>query len=195
MNHNSKCVLKIASALLLLCIGIALVCYLFVYDKGKAQLYQPQLNYRFLQTQMERIHPVSEDLSDEITVTQTGFKGILSYSCTKSTVDEIKEDFQYLSRNEYEGTHITFPDDSYEIYVGLARYTPIIDAWRYGWWDYEGNIYAQKNGKTAAEGKPNYRNYFHYTIRKKDVKISLAIYCNTDDAEKALAAAIECLNR
>lgn len=194
MKINSKYILKV-SILLLLISTITMSTLWFLYDKGKPQTYQPQLGYKFLQAQIERINSIGENSYGETTMAQDGVKGIIVYSFSKNAGEEIQDYFKQLSRNEYDGVHYTFPDDSREIYVGSARYTPMIESIGYGWWSYEGNIYAMRNGKTAAEGKPNYRNYFSFTIRKNDELFSVWIYCNTSNAEKALSVSIDCINK
>lgn len=42
-------------------------------------------------------------------ITKDGFKGILGYNCTKSSIDEIKNVFAQLTRNDIDGEHIVFP--------------------------------------------------------------------------------------
>lgn len=189
MKQDSKRIWIIAILLGIIVLGA--VVYLFLIDRNNPRVYHPQVDYRFLQEKIPQLPSLTEDLSGEATVSQNGFKGILVYHASKSSVSEIKEHFTHLSKNPYDGTHITFPNDEYEIFVGDARYTPNIQAWGYGWLHYKGNIYAQQNGKDAAEAKPNFHNCFDFTIRKADEAFSFTVYCNKHSAEAALSAAID----
>ena len=194
MKRFSNRALVIVTVILLTFVIIGMVIFLFVFDRNKPQIYQPQVDYRFLQNEIERLDSFAGNLSGEVTVSQGEFKGIIAYDRSENSVAEIKEYFSYLSRNPYYGTHITFPNDDYEIFISEARYTPIVQALGYGWLHYEGNLYAQRNGRDAAEGKPNFRNCFNFTIRKADEQFVFTVYCNTSDAEKALTEAIDYVN-
>ncbi len=194
MKRLSNRELTIIAVVLLMLAVIGVVIFLIVFDKNNPQFYQPQIDYRFLQSEIERLDSSAKNLSGEETVSKDGFKGIIVYGCLESSAAEIKEYLSYLSRNPHYGTHITFPNDDYEIFVSEARYTPIVRAWGYGWLHYEGNLYEQRNGRDAADGKPNFRNYFSFTIRKADEQFAFTVYCNTSDAEKALSEAINCMN-
>lgn len=189
-RFSNRAWIVVAAILLTLAI-IGMVIFLFAFDRNNPQLYHPQIDYRSLQNEIGRLAPLSKELSGEAIVSQDGFEGIIVYDRSKSSVAEIKEYLAYLSRNPYDGTHITFPNDDYEIFVSAARYTPIVQAWGYGWLHYEGNLYARRNGRDAAEGKPNFRNCFNFTIRKADEQFVFTVYCNTSDAEKALTEAID----
>ena len=168
--------------------------YLFIYDMRRPSRYQPQMDASFLQTELERLHPTAADSADEVLIEQEGFEGILSYGCSIESVDDIKDYFAYISRNPYDGEHITFSDDSYEIFVSRAYYMPMIKAMGHGWLHRDGNIYAFRNGEEEAEDKPNFRNCFIFTIRKGDNQFVLNMYCNTDSAENALSQAIDYIN-
>lgn len=194
MKRFSNRALIIIAVVLLMFAVIGMVIFLIVFDKNNPEFYQPQVDYRFLQNEIERIDSFDKNISGEATVSQGRFKGLIAYSHAESSVAEIKEHLSYLSRNPHYGTHITFPNDDYEIFISEARYTPIVKAWGYGWLHYEGNLYAQQNGRDAADGKPNFRNYFSFTIRKADEQFVFTVYCNTSDAEKALLEAINCIN-
>ena len=194
MKRFSNRALIIVTVILLTFAIIGMVIFLFVFDRNKPQHYQPQVDYRFLQNEIERLDSFAERLVGEATVSQGNFKGIIAYDRSESSVAETKEYFSYLSRNPYYGTHITFPNDNYEIFISEARYTPIVEALGYDWLHYRGNLYAQKNGRDAAEGKPNFRNYFSFTVRKAEELFVFTIYCNTSDAEKALSEAVNCMN-
>ena len=52
-------VIVIVSLLILAVAGT--VYYLFVYDKHKPRLYQPQMTYSFLQAEIERLEPIAEN--------------------------------------------------------------------------------------------------------------------------------------
>lgn len=194
MKRFSNRALVIVTVVLLAFVIIGMVIYLFVFDRNKPQSYQPQVDYRFLQNEIERLDSFAENLSGEATVSQGEFKGIIAYGCLESSAAEIKKYFSYLSRNPYYGTHITFPNDDYEIFISEARYTPIVKAWGYGWLHYKGNLYAQQNGRDATDEKPNFRNRFSFTVRKSDELFVFTVCCNTSDAEKALSEAVNCMN-
>lgn len=150
------------------------------------------MRYSFLQSEIERLESLGENTELEISIEESNFKGIVQIGYSKSSAKEIKDYFKYLSRNNgIDGTYITFPDETYEIFVEKARYNSIIETLGYSWWDKTGNLYATFNGKEKAEGKPNYRNRFNFVIRKNDEQFSFTVYCNTNDAEKALSVVID----
>ena len=169
MKQKNLSVLKIVLIVLTVEVVLSGMYYLLVYDKNKPFMYNPKLSRIVLEEEIKNIEPMTEEISGEIMITQDDFKGILIYGCSKKTSDEISESFGYLD-SDIRYTHIVFPDDSYEIYVRDVQYEDIIDAWQYGWWDYQGNMYARRYGKEAAKDKPNYRYYYHL----KSIIISFA---------------------
>ena len=194
MNKIFKRVLIITVAVAVLATGIGLSSYLFYFDRRKPQVYQPQVETAFLLSQIERIESVDDDIDGEVLLSQDGFNGILVYSYSEQSAQDIDDCFKQLSLNKFDGELITFPENSCQIFVHSARYTPIVEALGYGWLHYDGNVYATRNGRAAAKDKPNYRNFFCFTIGKDNGLCYLQIYCNTSDAEKALKQAIDYIN-
>ena len=194
MNKIIKRVLIVTVAVAVLATGIGLGCYLFYFDRRKPQVYQPQVETTFLLSQIERIESVDDDINGEAMLSQDGFKGILIYSYSDQSAQDIDDCFEQLSQNELDGELITFPENSCQVFVHSARYTPVVKALGYGWLHYDGNAYATRNGRESAKGKPNFRNYFCFTVGKDNGLYYLQIYCNTDDAERALKQAIDYIN-
>ncbi len=175
-------------------VAVCLVAFAFVgyllHDRKKDAFYFPDMDYRTLPNYIVQLPKVSEPLSGEDVVSVDGFEGIIGYSCSVSSAEDIQAYFTENLWNTYDGTHYTFPNDSYEIFVHEARYMPVLRAWGHNWMHRDGNLYEKINGKDAAEGKPNFRNYFKFTIRKEDAMYTFTVFCNTDDAETALAEGI-----
>ncbi|MBO5097009.1 MAG: hypothetical protein J6B96_01690 [Agathobacter sp.] len=194
MKHKYLLVLKIVLIVLIVEVVLSGMYYLFVYDANKPRQYEPQLSSRFLEMQIEKIEPLTEDYIDEVMISQDDFKGILGYYCYKDASDEMDGFVGYLEYCGGSYTHIVFPDDSYEICVGTVIYENIIDAWQYGWWDRDGNRYADINGEDAAKGKPNYRYHYRFVVRNNNDIYSMEAFCNTDDAEKVFSVCVENMN-
>ena len=193
MKHKYLSVLKIVLIVLIVEVVLGGMYYLFVYDKNKPIVFAPELHRIVLEEEIKKMEPLTEDMSGELMIKQDYFEGLLVYGAGKHTPDEIEETLGYMdSREDY--THIVFPDDSYEIYVRYVEYTDIIDAWQYGWWDRDGNRYADIFGDDAAKGKPNYRYYHRFWLRKNTDTYYMEVFCNTGDAEAVFSACVEKLN-
>lgn len=61
---------------------------------------------------------------------------------------------------------------STEVAICDIRYTHMKDALGYGWWAYQGNLYAERYGKENAKGKPNYRYQVEIFIQKEEIRIN-----------------------
>lgn len=181
---------------------IAAAYYLFIYDRKKDKWYIPQMDYVFMQNQLRTLALPDEYTYGEAQLSNGDFEGLLLYNCSVSSAEEIHAYFRENFWNSYEGTYYTFPTDiyssentlEYEAFVGEARYTPIVQAWGHGWMHYDGNLYEKRYGEEAAKDKPNYRNYFTFTLRKNDAMYDFSVYCNNDDLELAFAEAIRYFN-
>lgn len=193
MKHKYLSVLKIVLIVLIVEVVLGGMYYLFVYDKNKPIVFAPQLHRIVLEKEIKKMEPLTEDISGELMIQQDDFEGILVYGAGKNTPDEIEETLGYLD-SEVGYTHIVFPDESYEVYAHYVEYTDIIDAWQYGWWDRDGNRYAFIYGEDAAKGKPNYRYYYQFWVRKDSDTYFMRIFCNTEDAEKVFSVCVERLN-
>lgn len=187
-------ILRIVIMLFLISV-IGIGYYLFIYDMNKPREYQPQIEGSFLQTEIKRLAPVITEKREEVIIEQNGFKGIVNWGCAKGSIEEIQEYIQFVIDFRYPyGEHFVFEEDSSEIVVWDARYTPLAEAWGYGWWSYEGNLYEKFHGREKAAEKPNFRNLFSFTIRREDEQFQLYIFCDTESAEKALSETIDYIN-
>lgn len=183
--------------LVILCFFVAgALWYLFDYDKGRPQRYIPQLEQTFLESELQRLDPDAVNPTSEIILRKNGFHGILSYAVTEGDAEELSETLQALAANPLDGTYIPLPGGVCDMFVGVAHYTPMVKAAGYGWWDNHtnSNPYARTFGKDAAKGKPNYRNHFHFVIRKGEKLFGIHVFCNKRNAEKALSEAITGIN-
>ena len=195
MKQKHLSVLKIVLIVLVVEIVLAGIYYIFVYDQNRPSWYQPQLSSRFLEMKIEEIKPLTEDMAGEIILSQDDFEGIFGYGCSKDGLDGLDGYLNYVEHFGGGCTHIVFPNDSYEIYVADVVYENIIDAWQYGWWDRDGNRYADVHGDEAAKGKPNYRYHYRFLVRKDNDIYSMEAFCNTDDAKKVFSICVENINK
>lgn len=170
--------------------------YLFVYDRYEKSLtYSPEIEISFLESETERLLPIKENNSVEEVIKDGRFKAVFILNCSKSSVDEIKENIDSIMKWHYKDRqHFSFNDSS-EIVIWEAHYTPIVKALGHGWWYSDGNEYERLYGEEKAEGKPNFRNHFCFTIRKNDEQFFFDIFCNTNDAEKAFSKAVDYINQ
>ena len=172
------------------CLIAAILVIDLLRDRERASVYFPNMDYQTLPNYIVQLPDISEPVNGEDVVSKDGFKGIVRYTCSVSSAEEIKAEFTENLWNPNEGTHYTFPNDSYEIYIHSARYMPILRAWGHNWMHRNGNLYEKVNGKGTGDGLPNFRNSFRFTIRKEDTVYYFCVFCNTDDPETALAQAI-----
>lgn len=177
-----------------ICVIVFCITGYFWRDQNKNTHYFPDMEYRDLPNHIVQLPNISESIQGEDLISCDDFEGLIAYDCSASSAEEIKAYFANELWDKYKGTHYTFPNDSYEIFVHEARYMPILRALGHNWMHYEGNLYEEINGKEMAKDKPNFRNYFKFTIRKKDTLYTFTVFCNTDDAEIALAESIRYLN-
>ncbi len=161
-------------------VAVCIVATIFVCDllrdRKRDTVYFPDMDYRTLPNYIVQLPDVSEPLQGEDVVSKDGFEGVIYYNCSVSSAEEIKADFAENYWNPIDGTHYTFPNDSYEIYVHSARYMPIVRAWGHNWMHRNGNLYEKVNGKGTGEDLPNFRNYFRFTIRKEDTMYYFSIF-------------------
>jgi len=195
MKCNYKRVLIITLLVFILISIVGSALYLFVYDANKPRMYQPEMDKVFIQDEIERLETTfNSEFHDEVIIENSDFEGILLYNCSVSSVEEIKEYIQVFSKSEYNGRHISFKNDSYEMYIANARYMPIIKALGHNWLHYRGNLYQRYYGKEEAQGKPNYRNQYIFVIRKDNYRFIFNVFCKETDAEKALSTAVTHIN-
>lgn len=168
--------------------------YLFKYDRGKPGIYAPQIHKYFLEEDIKKIEPLTENLSGELMISEEDFEGILVYGAGKSTPESIEEKKEYYNA-QYDYIHFVFADDSYEVYVKDVWYTSIIESWQYGWWDRHGNMYALHYGHDAAKDKPNYRYLYEFWIIKNNDSYYMRVFCNNDHATTVFSACVESMDK
>ena len=195
MKQKHASVLKIILIVLMVEIVLSGMYYLLVYDKNRPKEFQPQVNSLFYRWPIKSLNPVTENTWGEIIINEKDFDGIFGYSFAKEGTYEIEKYIDYLDFCGGGYAHIVYPDDSYEVYVGDIIYENILDAWQYGWWDRDGNRYADVKGDDAAKGKPNYRYHYRFLILKNNDLYSVEMFCNTDDAEKVFYVCVENINK
>ena len=187
-------VLRIILIILIVEVVLGGMYYLFEYDEHKYWDYTPRIVKPLLENDIKKIEPLTEDLGGELMITEEDFEGILVYGAGKLTLEEIEESKDFWN-SWYASTHIAFKDDSYEVYVSDLCYTSIIDAWQYGWWDRQGNRYADWYGDEAAKGKPNYRYFYQFQIIKNNDSYLMSVFCNTDDFNTIFSACIDSMDK
>ena len=187
-------VLRIILIILIVEVVLGGMYYLFEYDEHKYWDYTPRIVKPLLENDIKKIEPLTEDLGGELMITEEDFEGILVYGAGKLTLEEIEESKDFWN-SWYGSTHISFKDDSYEVYVSDLSYTSIIDAWQYGWWDRDGNRYARMYGDDAAKGKPNYRYFYMFQIIKNNDSYLMRVFCNTDDVNTVFSACVESMDK
>lgn len=186
-----KKVLRISAIITLTVFLIAAVClvqYLFFFDLNKPQKYFPYMDTFFLDTTIERLPEIEENISGEVNISEKDFKGIVKYVCLAKAE---QDDVNYLdNKDSFNGYIRRFSDESIELFVYEALYTPVIEAWQYGWWDRNGNLYADMNGHDAAKQVPNYRNCFRFCVVKGNSKYYFTVFSSDSDAQKAFLRAV-----
>ena len=191
MKQKNALILKTVLVVIVVEIVLAGVYYLFAYDRNR--FYTPELNKYFMEENLKKIKPLTEDLGGELMINEEDFEGILVYGAGTNTPEELEESRNFMD-SRYDWTYVVFEDDSYEVYVSDVRYTSIIDAWQYGWWDRQGNLYADRYGDEAAKGKPNYRYRYEFWVVKNNDCYLMSVYCNNDNANTVFSACIESMD-
>jgi len=133
----------------------------------------------------------AKDLSTELLISNKDLKAILvigsglnQFSSPRAMT--IKEIADLRSH----GGYYEFPDQSAEVAICDIRYTHMKDALGYGWWAYQGNLYAERYGKENAKGKPNYRYQVEIFVQKEESRYHILAFCNTDFIDIVLNEAI-----
>lgn len=193
MKKSTAFVIKIMAVFLgiILIIGSAL--YLFVFDTSDI-FYIPQnmMVSSFVESKLEEIH--FSEKEEEVEYKKDSFKGIISYGCYKSSPDEINRHFSNLNDRKYYGASMMLTPPFYQLYIREAQHMPLLKSWGYGWWNYDGNLYAKSYGKDEAKGKPNYRNHYWFSMAGDGYILSYDVFCNTRNVEEAFSYALECIN-
>ncbi len=114
---------------------------------------------------------------------------ILSFPITESKAVELI-DYVQVEEQRYQGSYTSLNNESTGAFVGNHYYTFIIEKLGYGWFSYEGNLYADYYNREKAKGKPNYRNQYEISFVKDSAVYTMVIFCNQQNPEKTLSQAI-----
>lgn len=183
-----------AAAVLLVC-ALGLFGYVYIYDASKSTFYQPSVHPSQLEAELKRLNPADKTLSSEVSVRRGGLKAIFFISRSTNdpddtaayTIREIADRWSY-------GGYYQFSSQDMEAAVCETKYTPIKEAVLYGWFQYEGNLYAKRYGREQAKGKPNYRYQHEIFIRKVQSSYHILAFCNTGSIDAVLKEGVDQIN-
>ena len=222
-NKSIRKAIALASVLIILILVIAIV-YLFFIDNGNPRYFEPEVENSLLFSKVKNLLSISRDCSGEQQVEESGFHGIIEYNCLKTTIEEADYIMDSILRiygvllnqndiiemeNKYgikiiddrkdlsepiNGHLYSFDDENIKVYIGEARYTPIIVRLGYGWLHYEGNHYEMEHDRESAKEKPNYRYYYFYCICKDDCLYIFKAYCNTSSIIDVIDNSVRLIN-
>lgn len=199
-NVKAKRLFRMKVCVIVLCIGLVtgILSYLFIYDRNKPTVYKPEIDQAVLYSNIAQLAS-AKPIHTEVQVQQDHFKGIILLQSDNDVTDaaatDLKEKYDNL-QSYWQPYHqyYAFEDLDAEVFVAYAEYTPILEAWGYGWYNQNGNLHANYCDHESADDLPNYRNLFRFYVTKGNDEFSFIIYCNTDSADKAFSAAINYYN-
>ncbi len=183
--------LKVIAILLIICSFLAVIAF-FKWDDSKSSYGLIHINKDFLQEKSDRLPIPKEKIEGEDAVKLKNFKGIIIYYIEPITERKAEELILYFQAEEqrYQGSYTPLNNELTGAFVGNHYYSSIIEKLGYGWFTYEGNLYADYYSREKAKGKPNYRNQYEFSFVKDTAVYNLVVFCNQQNPEKTLSEAI-----
>ncbi len=190
MKHHRY--LKTTVILIVICLLAGGIAYL-KWDDSKSSYETFDMDRDFLQSELNRFPIPEEKQEGEAAVKQGRFKGIVSYYMEPVSQAEAEEYNSYLQSEDtwYLGTYVPLEGISAGALVGRHYYSSVLETIGYGWFSYDGNLYADYYGREKAKEKLNYRHKYEFYLVKDAVTCKIVIFCNQGNPEKALSVAID----
>lgn len=181
--------------LFVICLLIGIIAFL-AWDDNKSSCELIQINESFLQEKADSLPIPKEKVQGEQEVKQKGLKGIVLYDIAPITEQEAQQRIEYFKTEEqrYKGLYTPLNHELTGAFIGEHRYTSIVEKWGYGWYSYDGNLYADyygREGREKAKGKPNYRNRYNFSFVKDNAVYNVVVFCNQQNPEKALSGVVQ----
>lgn len=183
--------LKLFSIMLVICLFLGVIVFL-IWDNSKSSYSLLHINKDFLQEKSDCLSMPKRKIEGEDAVELKNLKGIIIYHIepiTERKAEELIHHFQ-AEEQRYQGLYTPLNDELTGAFVGNHYYTSIIKKLGYGWFSYEGNLYADYYNREKAKGKPNYRNRYEFSFVKDTTVYAMVVFCNQQNPEKALSEAI-----
>lgn len=184
-------------------IGVVLVCiigtlvYLFGIDLHRNISYQPLVSQVALTYILDDMGSPARTGRETITVEERGREGIYWIMVTTDTPGYAEGENGLTTIQNYAGRsnqYFVFPSLDIELEAENIRYMPLVKALGYGWFSYDGNLYAKFFGREEAAGWPNYRHQFRVMLRKGEYYYEFMGFCKSDSFEDFLQEAVRLVN-
>ena len=184
--------LKVIAILLVICFFISTIVFL-KWDDNKSLYEIIDINKNILQEKSDSLPIPIKKIEGEDSVKLKNFKGIISYYVEPIPEHEAAELIVYYQAEEenYNGTFTSLDGNFAGAFVGRQYYSSIVKKLGYGWFSYDGNLYAKYYTRDKAKGKPNYQNQFKFSFTKSNATYRMTVFCNQKNPEKALSATID----
>lgn len=188
-------------------VALALMCALMVgavflrWDYANRPDTLPALDRAFVQSLLARIPSGNLKSTDSMQLTQNDFEGLviwrvhpLADTPSQAYIAELEQDLKYglgkVDKETFEKTLYCSADKTRALQFYGHQYMPVVKTWGYGWFypDGGGNLLAMHFGEEAAEGVPNYRNEYTFTLVNETAAHTLYVYTNEKDPQKTLTA-------
>ena len=194
-NSKKSYFIKLYIILLVVISLIAGILYL-IYDNNKNFYENVNFEKDFLQTQLNRLPIPNKKVENEEYIKKGSFKGIMSYYCEPISQTEAENYNSWLQSESawHLGEYFSLNDKYSGAIVGPHYYNSIIKKLGYGWFSYDGNLYAKYYNKDKAEDKPNYRNKYEFYFVKSQARYKIVLFCNQENPEKALSSTIDIIS-
>ncbi len=165
--------------------------YLFGYDLNQPTAAQSNIKKDILSHQFSVLY-YNHNIDTQARINNEYFEGIVHYQVFMTQEEQAKEEIRQAKENAFLPHLTTYynyedKDLNAEAVISVCQYTPLVKKWGYGWFDNQGNLYADTYGKEQAKTVPNYRRNFCVTIRQESIVWRFNIF--TDEPSQTLAIA------
>ena len=171
--------------------------YLFGYDVNLPTATPTTLSQTDIEMFLQGDFTYKQEMETTNVVNSSTFEGIIHYRAlvtdpanARVMLDALKNDLLYSKLT----THYTFDAIDAEAVISPCFYTPLVKKWGYGWFDQQGNLYADVFGKEKAQSVPNYRRYFRVILREENAVFDYFIFTNQTNQIAILNAVREFCN-
>lgn len=165
--------------------------YLFGYDLNQPTATQSDIEKDVLSGKFSSLF-YNEDMDTITQINNRYFEGIVHYQVFTTQEEQAKEEIRKAKENSFLphlATYYNYEDKDLnaEAVISVCQYTPLVKKWGYGWFNGQGNLYANTFGKEQAKAVPNYRRNFFVTVRQGSIVWRFNIF--TDEPNQSLALA------
>lgn len=197
-KHAVQATISIVLALAIFGTAACTLVYLYGIDLYRDKYYPLEASQETLTANLDALRQPAR-LGEEIFTVEDDGRGIYCIQVTDDLDNEQQEDGRTVIESVAEASlfsqYFDLPEQDMEIVVHIARYMPIVSAWKWNmglstWGNYFALLHPDKN----PSSRPNYRNVFRVTLRKGEYYYDFEGFCKSDSFEDFLQEAVRLAN-